>query len=78
MHSPTDEHLMEIIRQNRINRALLQILPTLDIPHSMLVAGALFQTFWNHRAGPPPLSGASRTMTSLTLMLICRGRRKTG
>ncbi|WP_410481791.1 nucleotidyltransferase family protein [Pseudomonas plecoglossicida] len=53
MHSLTDEHLLEIIRLNRINRALLEILPTLGIPHSMLVAGALFQTFWNHRSGRP-------------------------
>jgi hypothetical protein len=54
MHSLTDEQLLEIIRQNPINRALLEILPTLGIPHSMLTAGALFQTFWSHHSGQPP------------------------
>ncbi|PYB80839.1 hypothetical protein DMX11_01960 [Pseudomonas sp. LB-090624] len=47
------EHLLEIIHQNPINRALLETLATLDIPNAMLVAGALFQTFWNHRSGKP-------------------------
>lgn len=54
MDSLIDEQLLEIIRLNPINRALLEILPTLGIPRSMLVAGALFQTFWNHCSGQPP------------------------
>ncbi|GLO46531.1 MULTISPECIES: nucleotidyltransferase family protein [Pseudomonas] len=53
MHSLTNEQVLAIIRENPINRALLATLPTLDIPHCMLTAGALFQTFWNHRAGLP-------------------------
>lgn len=53
MHSLSDEQVLAIIRENPANRALLTILPTLDIPHCMLTAGALFQTFWNHRAGLP-------------------------
>jgi uncharacterized protein len=53
MHSLTDEQVLRIVRENPINRALLEILPTLDIPHCMLTAGALFQTYWNHRADLP-------------------------
>ncbi|MFV3290222.1 nucleotidyltransferase family protein [Pseudomonas sp. NY11955] len=53
MHSLNDEQVLATIRENPINRALLAILPTLDIPHCMLTAGALFQTFWNQRAGLP-------------------------
>lgn len=54
MHtSLTDVQLLDIIHQNPINRAILQTLPALGIPHATLVAGALFQTFWNHRAGKP-------------------------
>jgi len=53
MLSLTDEQLLAIIRENPVNRALLAVLATLDIPHCMLVAGALFQTYWNHRAGLP-------------------------
>lgn len=51
MHALTDAQLLQIIARNPINRALLQILPTLGIPHAMLTAGALFQAFWNHRSG---------------------------
>ncbi|MFK0095407.1 nucleotidyltransferase family protein [Pseudomonas sp. NPDC090592] len=57
MHSLTDEQVLAIIRENPVNRALLDVLPTLDIPHCMLVAGALFQTVWNHRAGLPAQRG---------------------
>lgn len=53
MHSLTDEQVLAIIHENPINRALLAALPALDIPHCTLTAGALFQTFWNHRAGLP-------------------------
>lgn len=53
MHSLTNERLLAIIQENSINRALLAILPTLEIPHCMLTAGCLFQTFWNHRSGQP-------------------------
>ncbi|GLO15527.1 hypothetical protein PPUJ20028_41120 [Pseudomonas putida] len=53
MLSLTDEQILAIIRDNPVNKALLAILPTLEIPHCMVTAGALFQTFWNHRAGLP-------------------------
>ena len=53
MHSLTDEQVLESIHENPVNRALLTILPTLDVPHCMLTAGALFQAFWNQRAGLP-------------------------
>lgn len=48
-----DEGLVQIILENRINRALLEILPSLNIPRTLLVAGALFQTYWNHRCARP-------------------------
>ncbi len=32
MHSLTDEQLLAIIRENPVNRALLAVLATLDIP----------------------------------------------
>lgn len=57
MHSLTNEQVLAIIHENPINRALLAALPALDIPHCMLSAGALFQTFWNHRAGLPSERG---------------------
>ncbi|MGE8466189.1 hypothetical protein D3C81_924940 [compost metagenome] len=47
----TDEHVLAIAQENPVNRALLSLLPTLGIPHCMLTAGCLFQTFWNHQAG---------------------------
>jgi hypothetical protein len=53
MHMLTDDQVLAIIRENPVNRALLAVLPTMDIPHCMLTAGALFQTYWNHRAGLP-------------------------
>lgn len=53
MHTLSEESVVEITQQNRINRALLDILPTLPIPPTMLVAGAVFQTYWNHRSGRP-------------------------
>lgn len=53
MQALSEERLLAIIQENSINRALLAILPTLQIPHCMLTAGCLFQTFWNHRSGQP-------------------------
>ncbi|MEE9943751.1 hypothetical protein QR297_07525 [Pseudomonas shirazica] len=57
MHSLTNEQVLAIIHENPINRALLAALPALDIPHCMLTAGALFQTFWNYRAKLPSERG---------------------
>jgi len=53
MQALSNERLLAIIQENSTNRALLAILPTLQIPQCMLTAGCLFQTFWNHRSGQP-------------------------
>jgi hypothetical protein len=45
------------VRQNPINAALIDRLPVLGLPDSWLVAGCLFQTAWNVRAGRPPAEG---------------------
>ncbi len=42
------------ISQNPINAALIERLPALGLPDCWLVAGCLFQTVWNVRAGRPP------------------------
>ena len=57
MFSLTDEHLLTSIHENPVNRVLLATLPLLDIPDCMLTAGALFQSFWNHRSGLPVEQG---------------------
>lgn len=51
MNQVTNQHLLTIIQTNAINQQLLTLLPTLQLPDCMLVAGCLFQTFWNHQAG---------------------------
>jgi uncharacterized protein len=48
-----------IVRQNRINAALLDRLPALDLPDCWLVAGCLFQTVWNIQTGRPPQENIS-------------------
>ena len=40
--------------QNPVNRAILDRLPALGLNDAWLVAGCLFQTVWNIRAGRPP------------------------
>lgn len=77
MHSLTDEQLLAIIRENPVNRALLAVLATLDIPHCMLVAGACSRPSGTTAQGCLP-AGASRTMTSPTLTPMCPGRQRTG
>lgn len=42
------------VRQNPINDALIDRLPALGLPDCWLVAGCLFQTVWNVKAGRPP------------------------
>jgi uncharacterized protein len=42
------------VRENPINAALIDRLPTLGLDDCWLVAGCLFQTVWNRRAGRPP------------------------
>lgn len=39
---------------NPVNRAILSRWQHLDLPNAWLVAGCLFQTVWNIRAGRPP------------------------
>lgn len=43
--------------QNDHNRAILERLPSLDLPDAWLVAGCLFQTVWNLQAGRMPTAG---------------------
>ncbi|CAK16398.1 nucleotidyltransferase family protein [Pseudomonas entomophila] len=51
MVSLTHERVLAIALENATNRALLALLPKLDLPNCMLTAGCLFQTFWNVRSG---------------------------
>jgi hypothetical protein len=50
----TPEHFLAQIRRNRFNAALIARLGQLGLPDAWLVAGCLFQTVWNLRAGRPP------------------------
>lgn len=43
--------------ENRFSRAILERLPSLDLPDAWLVAGCLFQTVWNLRSDRPPAYG---------------------
>ena len=43
--------------QNPHNHAILQRLPSLQLPDAWLVAGCLFQTVWNLQAGREPTAG---------------------
>ena len=45
------------VLRNDANRAILQRLPSLQLPDAWLVAGCLFQTIWNLRSGRPPGAG---------------------
>lgn len=47
----------DIVATNQVNRAILSRWHLLDLPGSWLVAGCLFQTVWNVRAGLAPGSG---------------------
>lgn len=50
----TTDRFLSAVRRNSANAALLDRLPALDLPDGWLVAGCLFQTFWNVEAGHPP------------------------
>lgn len=54
MQSLSSDNLVALATENPSNRALLALLPTLDLPQCMLTAGCLFQTLWNLQAGQPP------------------------
>ena len=43
--------------RNEFNRAILERLPSLQLPDAWLVAGCLFQTVWNLRCGRAPVAG---------------------
>ena len=54
---PSPEALLECARSNPINRALLDRLPSLDLPQCYLVAGCVFQAVWNTLSGRPTDAG---------------------
>jgi hypothetical protein len=43
--------------QNPVNQEILRRLPSLHLPDAWLVAGCLFQTVWNLKAGRAPTAG---------------------
>lgn len=47
------------VLRNPANAALLERLPGLALPDCWLVAGCLFQTFWNVESGRPPAENIS-------------------
>jgi hypothetical protein len=49
--------LLEHVRRNPVNAALLDRLPGLGLPDAWLVAGCLVQTLWNLRQGRPAGEG---------------------
>lgn len=52
-----DETFLRDVLQNDINAALLSRWTSVNLPDAWLVAGCLFQTVWNLKAGRPPDSG---------------------
>ena len=51
------QRFVEQALRNPINRTILQRLPALHLPDAWLVAGCLFQSIWNLRAGLPVAAG---------------------
>jgi len=51
------QQFVDDVFQNAVNRTLLARLPSLTLPDAWLVAGCLFQTVWNLRAGRAPAAG---------------------
>ncbi|WP_374377202.1 nucleotidyltransferase family protein [Dongia sp.] len=49
--------LVQAAIANPINRAILTRLPMLDLPDPWLVAGSVYQSYWNALAGRPPTEG---------------------
>lgn len=49
----TAQALLDCALSNPVNRALLDILGTLDIPGCYLTAGCLYQAYWNRQSGQP-------------------------
>lgn len=50
---PQQEAFLAAVRQNPINRTILERMPSLGLPDLWLVAGCLFQAVWNRRDGKP-------------------------
>lgn len=43
--------ILDLVRANPVNAALLDLLPALGLPQAHLTAGCVFQAVWNRRAG---------------------------
>ncbi len=52
-----ETQFVELVRQNAINREILERLPHLGLPDAWLAAGSLFQTIWNCLTGKPTTFG---------------------
>lgn len=57
MHDASEQSFLKILSGNKYIRALLERLPSLNIPDWYLVGGCLFQTVWNELSGYPPAYG---------------------
>ena len=53
----TEAEFLATIQRNPVNAAILSRLAELGAPQAYLVAGCLFQTVWNVKAGRPPAEG---------------------
>ena len=53
----TEADFITCIRQNPINAAILDRVPSLGLPDAWLVSGSLFQTAWNHLTDRAPDHG---------------------
>jgi hypothetical protein len=53
----TESDFIEAVKQNPINRTLLDELPALALPQCYLTAGCLFQAWWNQLVGLPAFNG---------------------
>ncbi|MBK8157264.1 MAG: nucleotidyltransferase family protein [Rhodospirillaceae bacterium] len=56
-YSPTMTDLISAALANPINRAILTRLPMLGAPDAWLVAGSIYQAYWNALGGQPVTAG---------------------
>jgi uncharacterized protein len=54
---PSSIEFLTSVQANPINQLLLERMPQLGLPDAWLVAGCLFQTVWNLKAGASPTAG---------------------
>ena len=54
---PEEKRFIEAVLANSINAAILERLPSLNLPDCWLVSGSLFQTVWNVQTGREPTYG---------------------